>query len=323
MKTLDEPLAARALRALGEQCQIPLDVEERILASLPMGLFEESSPAESDVAAGPESGVFRSAGEAEMGLALSALEAQCEIPFDVEERILDRLLAPPTPVIPVAAAPTLHVAISPVVQMASVPHAQLASAPVVQVASAPVVVPIPSPSVARYEPLKALIHRSKQDASRERRIGAGAAFGALLVAALLMLMGSPSTRVPTPLDVNATQVSEGDPLLREVGAVLTGLLVDVAHDCHLDVGSAVVWFERSGHVSMLDVPFGHVEGAPACLDRVAAAHRLGPHDHAILVQLTVRRDAGGRGSVTDNQGTSPAAAAWPNVRVTVWRVDET
>ncbi len=275
MKTHDEPLASRALHALGEECQIPPDVEDRILAALPFDLLDGPAEGESDSGtAGPNSGVFRSSGDAVTSLSLSALEEQCAIPRDVEDRILDSLLGPPAPVIHVTG-----------------------------------------------RPLDGLIRRARKDAVRERRIGVSAALGAVIVAVLVLLIGIPPAGAPAPVNVNATQVPDGDPLLDEVRAALTDILVEVARDCHLRVGSAVVWFEKSGYVSVLEVQ-GSTAGSAACIERVTARHWLDPHDRATLVQLTVDRAPGPR----DRDPGSGAPDDWPprrSVRITAWRVDET
>lgn len=148
-----------------------------------------------------------------------------------------------------------------------------------------------------------------------------AALGAVIVAVLVLLIGIPPAGAPAPVNVNATQVPDGDPLLDEVRAALTDILVEVARDCHLRVGSAVVWFEKSGYVSVLEVQ-GSTAGSAACIERVTARHWLDPHDRATLVQLTVERAPAPR----DRDPGSGAPDDWPprrSVRITAWRVDET
>lgn len=327
MRTPDETLESLALRALGDQCQIPAEVEARILAAMGLpGLEDEAiddrhAPADRHARddsdprpdrhapqdhAGPvhqpSSGVFAARGDRAAKRALAALGEQCEIPPELSDRLLDSLLAPPGPV--VARPPSTDDRV-----FSRTPSSD---APVVRLAP------------SEHGPLLGFVRRERKDRLRNKRIGVIASLGAALLTALVLALGGPRQTPPldarAPVDVRATPVSPEDPIVDEVRWVVIGMLREVARDCHLDVSSGVVWFEKTGYVSVLDFS-GKRACEPGCVDRVAARFRLAPHDKSILVRLSVS-DVAKEGSPGRDDGSRAPGVSSMAVRLTTWWVDE-
>jgi len=306
MRTPDETLESLALRALGDQCQIPAEVEARILAAMGLpGLEDDDKDAPQDHAGSvhqPSSGVFAARGDRAAKRALAALGEQCEIPPELSDRLLDSLLAPPGPV--VARTPSTD---APVVS-----RTPSSDAPVVRLAH------------SELGPLLGFVQRERQDRLRNKRIGVLASLGAALLTALVLALGGPS-QTPSfdarlPVDVRATPVSPEDPIVDEVRGAVIGMLQEIARDCHLDLSSGVVWVEKTGDVSVLDFS-GKRACEPGCVERVAARFRLAPHDRSILVRLSVS-DVARSGSPGRDDGARASGLTTMAVRLTTWWVDE-
>lgn len=264
MSTPDDRLTEQALSALGDQCQIPADLEERIFAAL--GLPGTSAE--------PPSGVFPARGDATAKRALAALEEACEIPPDLADELLDKALRPAAPVVAIEPA---------------------------------------------FEPLQGVISRGRRESARTWWSFGIAAAAALLLTVLTAVTGPGPKEARAPVDVDATQVSEGDPLFEDLQSVMGALLREAARDCHLEVVSGVVWFERTGHVSVLDLS-GKRQCEPDCVDRVAARFRLRPQGRAVLVQLSAVPQIGShdKGAPAEGSGDRPV-----RVHLTAWWVNET
>lgn len=309
-----DPWMIEAMSALGEACQLPRDLEDTLLATeeiaslfslsegAPRPQSSRSNENESPANA-PESGVFDSPGSIAARGALSALADDCLLPPDLEARILNPLFEPT--IGPFATTGTLAN------NGALANNGTLAAAPSVAIeAPAPVIsLPVESPAIGTGA-LTGILRRAKKDASRDLRMGLAAAFGALLVTLLGLFAGPSKTMSAAPVHVNASPMAANDPAFAELGLVLTAMLGDIARECRVDLLPSVVWFERSGQVSVLDVaaPRNAARpGDPACVERVAARHRIGAHDRPILVQVASR---------------DGAAVAAGEVRVTAWWVHE-
>lgn len=313
-----DPWMEQALSALGEACQLPADVEEKILASDAISSLFADEYAESEPPAVPQSGVFDTPLAAAARGALSALADDCAIPEDIESRILSSLEGAPPKAGSIGAPAILDPLSLPAIQPPA-PVIQLAPSSTPTRRSAAAIGPLAPAQVIGDGALTGLLRRAKKDASRDLRMGIAAAFSALVVTFLGLFAGPRATSAPpspVPVSVNASPMAMSDPAFAELGMALTAMLGDVARECRGGVQSAVVWFERSGQASVLDMasPRGRerpAKGAlasdPGCVERVAQRHRIGPHDRAILVQVAARSDAVPLGG---------------EVRVTAWWVNE-
>lgn len=180
--------------------------------------------------------------------------------------------------------------------------------------------PVSEVGSPRAEPLRGVIAGHREESSWAKKLGALAI--AAGVALAIFAGGGRSAReeapvAAAPVSVNAVEMRADDPQLDDVRFVVTGMLREAAHECGADIAGGMVWFERSGVVSVFDLSGSRVSTRlvdPGCVDRVAKRFRIAASDHSILVQLTPER--GG-------------APAWPaggdrrGVRLTAWRVDET
>lgn len=296
MRTPDDILTEEALFALGEACQIPRGLEEEILAALDRG---EGGGA---IAAEPSSGVFRARGEATVRLALSELEGECQIPDALADQILDSVLGEDR--VTVSATDTLG-------------DDRLAPSETGTLGLAPPA-PVITPAFDRREPLREVIAGHRKEGAWARKLGAIAI--AAGVALGIVSNGAPAAReqAQAPVSLNATEMREGDPQLDDVRFVVTGMLRAAAYECGAEIAGGLVWFERSGVVSVFDLSGSRVSSRvadPGCVERVGKHFRIPASDHSILVQLAPEDGSG--------------APAWPEgtnrrgVRLTTWRVDET
>lgn len=194
--------------------------------------------------------------------ALSALAEQCEIPADVEERILAAALAPepaPPPIVPLPAGD----------------HAPLTSF------------------------LRSAREEDRRWRRLGWVAGAAVLAMALVVASTgrpgrPRHAGAPRALVPPDAHPHAggTVVPDGHPRLEEARTAMLAVAARVAQACTEGAWSAVVRFETAGDATVLDVASG-APGEEGCITRIVAGARVRPQAGprlAVRYEVAAARD---------------------------------
>jgi hypothetical protein len=214
--------------------------------------------------------------------ALDALGAECQIPPDLEEAILARVLDGP-----------------PAVAGVESPEAPpVAEAPVVKVGE------------SRPAPLSNVIRLGREDERRWKWLGPGAAVAAFALAASITLLARPAPHrgvAPRPSAVqmrgsvpggfHGRAVPDDHRRLAEARLVLYVGAQRAENACRAGTWSAVVLFEHSGETRVLEVAGGAAKET-ACLREALVLARVSPSTGGrLVVQL-------------DQRGGARAARGW-------------